>query len=246
MGFNNEGSQAVAMRLEETDIEPILGMNIGKSKVVPLEEAERDYELSFRRLYDFGRYFVVNVSSPNTPGLRDLQKYEPLAELLGHLQEINGQLARRRNVHPRPMLVKIAPDLTDSELDAILRVVDEKEIDGVIATNTTTRREGLETPGQDELGPGGVSGRPLTERSRDMIREIYRKTGGEVPIIGVGGIFSAGDALRAIKAGASLVQVWTGFVYEGPGLPSRINDGLEQACQRNGWDSISEAVGLEA
>ena len=246
MGFNNEGSEVVADRLEKTDVEPLLGVNIGKSKVVPLEEADSDYEKSFRRLYDHGRYFVVNVSSPNTPGLRDLQKYEPLAKLLGHIQDLNSELAEERNCKPRPLLVKISPDLSDGELDAVLKVVDEREIDGIIATNTTVRRDNLETEGQEDLGSGGVSGRPLHERSVDFISRIYRKTDGELPIVGVGGIFSAADALEAIRAGASLVQVWTGFVYEGPGLARRINEGLLEACQRNGWDSISEAAGKAA
>ncbi|MFB6350708.1 MAG: quinone-dependent dihydroorotate dehydrogenase, partial [Bradymonadaceae bacterium] len=246
MGFNNHGSEIVGERLDATDIEPLLGMNIGKSKVVPLEEAGSDYEVSFRRLFDPARYFVVNVSSPNTPGLRDLQKYEPLAELLGHLSDLNRELADERGSEPRPMLVKLSPDLSDAELDAALRVVDECDIDGVIATNTTVRRDNLQTDHQRDLGPGGISGRPLHARSLAVIRRVYRETDGDVPIIGVGGIFSAEDALAAIRAGASLVQVWTGFVYEGPSLPRRINDGLAEACEQNGWDSISEAVGLEA
>ncbi len=246
MGFNNEGSEAVGERLLSREIEPILGVNIGKSKVVPLKEAERDYELSFRRLYDSADYFVVNVSSPNTPGLRDLQKYEPLADLLGHLQGLNETLADRRAQLPRPLLVKISPDLSDGELEAVLRVVEEHQIDGLIATNTTVDREGLETEGQEDLGSGGISGRPVREQSLRFIRRIYRETDGKLPIVGVGGIFSADDALAAIRAGASLVQVWTGFVYEGPKLPDRINEGLREACRDNGWDSIEEAVGVDA
>jgi len=245
MGFNNHGSEEVGRRLEETDIEPLLGMNIGKSKVVPLEEAASDYEVSFRRLFDAARYFVVNVSSPNTPGLRDLQKYEPLADLLGHLTDLNRQLADERRSEPRPLLVKLSPDLTDSELDAALRVVDECGIDGIIASNTTVRRDHLRSENQRDLGPGGISGRPLRKRSLEVIRRVYRETGGEVPIIGVGGIFSADDALAAIRAGASLVQVWTGFVYDGPALPRRINDGLVEACRENGWASIEEAIGID-
>lgn len=245
MGFNNEGSEAVAERLEGVDIEPVLGMNIGKSKVVPLDEAPSDYEKSFRRLFDFGDYFVVNVSSPNTPGLRDLQRYEPLREILDHVGELNAELAAGRSTRERPLLVKISPDLSSSELDAVLRVVDDCAIDGIIATNTTVERDGLATPGQEDLGSGGVSGRPLTGRSLEFIRTIYRETGGDVPIVGVGGIFSAGDALRAIRAGASLVQVWTGFVYRGPGLPRYINEGLLQLCRNRGWESIAEAVGTD-
>lgn len=243
MGFNNHGSARVAERLDGVDIEPTLGVNIGKSKVVDLEDAAEDYEKSFRRLFEYGDYFVVNVSSPNTPGLRDLQRYEPLRDLLAHLQELNATLAEERGADERPILVKLSPDLSDSELDAALQVVEDRDLDGVIATNTTTDREGLETPDHESLGDGGVSGRPLAERSRRFIRTVYRETDGDVPIIGVGGIFSAGDALRAISAGASLVQVWTGFVYEGPTLARRINEGLLQACRKHGWDSIAEARG---
>jgi len=243
MGFNNEGSETVAQRLDATDIEPTLGVNIGKSKGVENEDAAADYKRSFRRLFGAADYFVVNVSSPNTPELRDLQRYEPLRDLLAHLQALNGRLADARATDERPLLVKFSPDLSEAELDAGLRVVTGLEVDGVIATNTTTRRDGLETPEQESLGDGGVSGRPLTDRSRGVIRKIYRATEGDVPIIGVGGIFSAGDALRAITAGASLVQVWTGFVYEGPGLPRRINEGLLQTCRKHGWDSIAEARG---
>jgi dihydroorotate dehydrogenase len=246
MGFNNEGSEEVARRLRTQEIEPVLGVNIGKTKTVPLEEADRDYELSFRRLYDPARYFVVNVSSPNTPGLRDLQKYEPLSNLLGHLSALNETLAERREDVPKPLLLKISPDLSDSELDAVLKVVDERGVDGIIATNTTVEREGLETESHRDLGPGGISGRPLRDESLDFIRRIYSKTDGELPIVGVGGIFSAEDALDAIRAGASLVQIWTGFVYEGPSLPGRINEGLRDACREHGWDSINEAVGIDA
>ncbi len=245
MGFNNEGSEAVARRLRSQKIEPILGVNIGKTKTVPLEEAGRDYELSFRRLYDPARYFVVNVSSPNTPGLRDLQKYEPLSNLFGHLSDLNETLAERREAPPKPLLVKISPDLSESELDAVLEVVDESDVDGIIATNTTVEREGLKTEGQQDLGPGGISGRPLRDESLTFIRRIYRETYGELPIVGVGGIFSAEDALDAMRAGASLVQIWTGFVYEGPSLPGRINEGLRDACREHGWDSITEAVGID-
>jgi len=246
MGFNNHGSEVIAERLEDVDAPVPMGVNIGKSKVVSLDEADTDYEKSFRRLFDHGDYFVVNVSSPNTPGLRDLQKYKPLSRLLGHLQNLNAECADDRDVSRRPLLVKFAPDLSEDELDAALRVVSERDIDGIIATNTTVERDGLRTEGQEDLGPGGISGRPLTERSREMIRTIYRKTSGEIPIVGVGGIFDAEDALKAIRAGASLVQVWTGFVYEGPGMVRRINRGLVDACERHGWDSIEDAVGLDA
>ena len=246
MGFNNQGSQKVAARLAGTAIEPLLGVNIGKTKVVSLEEAPADYEKSFRRLYDYARYFVVNVSSPNTPGLRSLQNREPLEQLLDHLQSVNDEMADRRGGERRPILLKIAPDITEGQLDDILDVVEACELDGVIATNTTIERDGLQTPGQDELGPGGVSGRPVRQRSLELIRLIYRKTDGKLPIIGVGGIFDAADALETIRAGASLVQVWTGFVYEGPMMVRRINRGLRRACKAHRWGSIAEARGQDA
>ncbi|QDG49903.1 quinone-dependent dihydroorotate dehydrogenase [Persicimonas caeni] len=246
MGFNNHGSSVVAARLAKKRIEPLLGVNIGKTKVVPLDEAPADYEKSFRRLFDFARYFVVNVSSPNTPGLRELQNKEPLTELLAHLQRINAEMAAQKSVARRPILLKIAPDITDGQLDDILEVIDACDIDGIIATNTTIERDDLHTPGQDELGPGGVSGRPVRQRSVELIRRIYTLTEGRLPIIGVGGIFTAEDALETIRAGASLVQVWTGFIYEGPSAIRRINRGLERACKENGWANIREAVGVDA
>lgn len=245
MGFNNAGSEVVAERLARASIEPLLGVNIGKTKVVALEDAPADYEASFRRLFDYARYFVVNVSSPNTPGLRDLQNKEPLAELLQHLQDINDEMARHKSAERRPILLKIAPDITNGQLDDILEVIDDCRIDGIIATNTTIERDGLDTPGQQELGPGGVSGAPVRRRSLDLIAQIYSKTDGELPIIGVGGIFSAEDALETIRAGASLVQIWTGFIYEGPQAVRRINRGLALACRARGWTNISEAVGLD-
>jgi dihydroorotate dehydrogenase len=245
MGFNNKGSAAVEAHLSGATIEPILGINIGKTKVVELEDAPADYEKSFRRLFDYARYFVVNVSSPNTPGLRSLQNREPLTRLLSHLQELNASLAETRNVERKPILLKIAPDITEGMLDDILEVLDDCELDGIIATNTTIERDTLATEGQEDLGPGGVSGKPVQVRSLEIISAIYRKTGGAFPIIGVGGIFDADDALRAIRAGASLVQVWTGFVYEGPATVKRINKGLASACRVNDWSTIAEARGLD-
>jgi dihydroorotate dehydrogenase len=245
MGFNNHGSSAVAARLTRKRIEPLLGVNIGKTKKVALKDAPADYEESFRRLFDFARYFVVNVSSPNTPGLRSLQSKGPLTELLNHLQQVNADVAANKGVSRRPILLKIAPDITDGQLEDILEVVEACRIDGIIATNTTIERADLNTPGQQDLGSGGVSGKPVRKRSLELIRQIYARTDGELPIIGVGGIFDAADALETIRAGASLVQVWTGFVYEGPGMVRRINQGLVSACKEHGWKHISEAVGLD-
>lgn len=246
MGFNNAGSEAVAASLGKQRIEPLLGINIGKTKVVPNEEATEDYKTSFRRLYPYGRYFVVNVSSPNTPGLRSLQNRGPLTELLGELQDLNRELASEYGEAPKPLLLKIAPDIEEELLDDILAVVKSCGIDGIVATNTTIEREGLRTEGQKELGTGGVSGRPVRQRSLELIKAIYRKTGGSLPIIGVGGIFSTEDALETIEAGASLVQIYTGFIYEGPGMVRKINQGLEQACDQRGWVHISEAIGRGA
>jgi dihydroorotate dehydrogenase len=245
MGFNNKGSAAVEAHLSGATIEPTLGINIGKTKVVDLEDAPADYEKSFRRLFEYADYFVVNVSSPNTPGLRSLQNREPLTRLLSHLQELNRSLAEAERSARKPILLKIAPDITEGMLDDILDVLEDCELDGIIATNTTIERDDLKTEGHEDLGPGGVSGKPVQEQSLELISAIYQKTGGAFPIIGVGGIFDADDALDAIRAGASLVQVWTGFVYEGPATVKRINKGLVDACRANGWTSISEARGLD-
>lgn len=251
MGFNNDGSEVVAARLGRggflhRDPGAVLGVNIGKTKLVALEDAPADYELSFRRLFDFAQYFVVNVSSPNTPGLRALQDKEPLAELLGRLQALNQQLAAQKGGQRRPVLLKIAPDLNDAQLQDILQVIEVCGIDGIIATNTTVERDGLRTPGQAHLGSGGVSGAPVRRRALQIIAQVYRETDGRLPIIGVGGIFSAQDALETMRAGASLVQVWTGFVYEGLGCVRRINQGLLRACETHGWKNIGEAIGLDA
>ncbi|RAL20209.1 dihydroorotate dehydrogenase (quinone) [Lujinxingia litoralis] len=241
MGFNNGGSQAVARRLEELRVEPVLGINIGKSKVTPLDRAREDYATTLRELHRFADYLVVNVSSPNTPGLRSLQEKAPLRELLGSLQALNASLSE--GTRRTPLLVKMAPDLGEGAIDDVLEVVAEVGIDGVVATNTTISRQGLRAPGVEELGAGGVSGRPLARRSREVIGYIYRRTRGEVPIVGVGGIFDAEDALEALEAGASLVQVWTGFVYEGPLMVRRMQLELLELLERRGYASVSEAVG---
>ncbi len=240
MGFNNHGSEAVARRLSEQTIEPLLGVNIGKTKVAPLEEAPADYEKSFRRLYPYARYFAVNVSSPNTPNLRELQRKEPLLELMGRLEQLNLELAAERGEARRPILLKIAPDITEELLEDILDVIAQADVDGIIATNTTIEREDLDTPGQQDLGPGGVSGAPVRARALEVVEQIYTKTEGTLPIIGVGGIFTPEDALAMIEAGASLIQVWTGFVYEGPLMVRRINKFLAAECARRGVQRVSD------
>lgn len=221
MGFNNEGVKAAAERLKNRkDRSVIIGGNIGKNKVTPNEDATKDYEINFNELFDVVDYFVVNVSSPNTPNLRDLQEKEPLTKLLNRLQELNYA-----KPNPKPILLKIAPDLTDSQLDDIIDIVKTTKIAGVIATNTTISREGLNYTKEEieKIGMGGLSGKPLTKRSTEVVRYLKQRSNNAFPVIGVGGIHSAEDAIEKIKAGADLIQLYTGFIYEGPGLIKRIN-----------------------
>lgn len=223
MGFNNQGIEAAIERLQKRKSNVIIGGNIGKNKVTPNEEAFNDYEKCFLQLYPYVDYFVVNVSSPNTPGLRELQEKEPLMQLLNHLMELNQQQEK-----VKPILLKIAPDLINQQLDDIIEIVNEAKIAGVIATNTTISREGLKTPAEkvDAMGNGGLSGRPLGKRATEVIRYLSEKSNHAFPIIGVGGIMSAEDAIEKLEAGASLVQLYTGFIYEGPGLIKRINKAI--------------------
>lgn len=224
MGFNNDGAAAVAERLRQRrNRQLIIGGNIGKNKDTPNERAADDYVAAFEALADVVDYFVVNVSSPNTPGLRELQDKKPLISLLQQVQARN--LARPA---PRPLLLKIAPDLTDAQLDDILEIARETKLSGLVATNTTIGRGGLTTPAAavGALGAGGLSGRPLRARATEVIRYLHRRSGGELPIVGAGGIHSAQDALEKLEAGAALVQLYTGFVYEGPALVQRINRAL--------------------
>jgi dihydroorotate dehydrogenase len=215
MGFNNGGVQEAVERLKKNK-GVLIGGNIGKNKLTPNEEATSDYEICFDALYDYVDYFVVNVSSPNTPNLRALQDKEPLTQLLQTLQ--NKNMARPKQ---KPVLLKIAPDLTDDQLLDIIDIVNETKIAGVIATNTTISREGLQSEAKIEMG--GLSGKPLTKRSTEVIRFLSQKSNKSFPIIGVGGIHSAEDALEKLEAGASLIQLYTGFIYEGPALVKAIN-----------------------
>jgi dihydroorotate dehydrogenase len=219
MGFNNKGVDHAVSRLRRNKGRVLIGGNIGKNKVTPNDQAVSDYCYCFEALFELVDYFVVNVSSPNTPNLRDLQEKEPLTKLLRILQERN--LAHDM---PKPILLKIAPDLTDGQLQDIIDIVQETKIAGVIATNTTLSREGLKHPNKIETG--GLSGKPLTKRATEVIRFLHQKSGGAFPIIGVGGIHSAEDALEKIEAGASLVQLYTGFIYQGPGLIKKINQAI--------------------
>lgn len=223
MGFNNEGVGAAVERLKKRNSSILVGGNIGKNKVTPNEEAFRDYEITFNQLFDHVDYFVVNVSSPNTPNLRALQDKGPLTEILSKLQSLNDSKTKRK-----PLLLKIAPDLTNEQLQDIVDIATEVKLDGLIATNTTISRENLKTSDTriEEIGMGGLSGKPVRERSTEVIKYLREHLGEQFPIIGVGGIMTADDAIEKINAGASLVQIYTGFIYEGPGLIKQINKKL--------------------
>ncbi len=233
MGFNNDGVKVIAERLKNwrdksdgsasrlaTPNSPlIIGGNIGKNKITPNEEAWKDYEICFKELHPYVDYFVVNVSSPNTPGLRDLQEKESLRKILRHLQMINNGKARSK-----PILLKIAPDLTQDQIDDVVDLALEIKLDGLVCTNTTISRAGLVTSREEleKIGAGGLSGKPVKERSTVVVDYISKKTRGEIPIIASGGIFTAEDAKEKFNSGATLIQVWTGFIYEGPGIVKKI------------------------
>jgi len=223
MGFNNGGAANAALRLKNRKEQIIIGGNIGKNKDTPNEEAASDYIAAFHALHEVVDYFVVNVSSPNTPGLRALQDKEPLKALLLQLKSLNKEYP-----NPKPILLKIAPDLSNEQLDDIIEIVRETSLDGIVATNTTIIREGLNTPESAiaAIGAGGLSGKPLRERATEVVRYIHQHSQGTIPMIAVGGIFTAADALEKLEAGASLVQVYTGFIYEGPGIAHAICQGL--------------------
>jgi len=248
MGFNNPGADAMAARLAECKKggrwpkHPV-GINLGKSKLTPLNEAAEDYVYSFKSLWAYADFFVVNVSSPNTPNLRQLQDKAALNEILTKLQEANKGLAGSGAA--KPILVKVAPDLSFEALDEILELAGPKQIAGIVATNTTiTRPEGNEPSAQMTYAEsGGLSGRPLAARSTEVIRHIYRQTKGKLPIVGVGGIFNADDAWEKVAAGASLIQIYTGLVYEGPGLVREITDGLRSRLKSGGFGTLAQAVG---
>jgi len=230
MGFNNAGVKAMRKRLESRYSSVIVGGNIGKNKTTPNENAVDDYIKCFEALYFDVDYFTVNVSSPNTPNLRALQDKEPLKNLLNKLMELNRSKPRQK-----PILLKIAPDLTDEQLDDIIEIVNETKIDGVIATNTTISRKGLKTSKEevDEIGAGGLSGKPVGNRSTEVIRYLSEKSGKSFPIIGVGGIHTAKDAIEKLDAGASLIQIYTGYIYEGPTMVKKINKELINYAKNN-------------
>jgi len=248
-GFNNEGAIAFAKRVERARPDCVLGVSIGKSKVVALDDAVADYLKTFEVVYPFADYVAVNVSSPNTPDLRELQKSEPLEELLRSLQELNEKLANQSAGHGiLPLLVKLSPDLESDELEDIVAVALRNKIAGLIATNTTIARAPLKTRPEEvaACGAGGLSGTPLRQRSLQIIARLYNMTEGSLPLVGVGGVFNAADAWEMISAGASLLQIYTGFIYEGPAIARRINEGLRQIISDKGFVSLDEAVGSRA
>jgi dihydroorotate dehydrogenase len=240
LGFNNDGAEKVADRLGRLDRKCIVGINIGKNKDVPNEEATENYLESFELVHKAADYIAVNISSPNTPNLRELQRSENLEELLRALQE------RNRELSAKPLLVKIAPDLSEGEIESIVDACIRFNISGVVATNTTVSREGLKARDAASIGAGGLSGKPIAIRSNEVISSIYRYSKGRLPIVGVGGIFTAADAFEKIAAGASLLQAYTGFVYRGPAFVREVNSGLAAILKERGFPNIESAVGSAA
>ncbi len=228
MGFNNHGVASARKKLSRQKVKILIGGNIGKNKTTPNEQAFDDYARCFEELYDLVDYFVVNVSSPNTPGLRELQEGDALKKILYRLAQCNKAKPKRK-----PILLKIAPDLNNDQLDEIISIMQETGTDGIVATNTSINRDGLlTTPGEvAAYGEGGLSGKPLRGRSTEIIRYLVEKSNGRIPIIGVGGIHTPEDALEKLNAGARLVQLYTGFIYEGPGLLKKINRAILKASK---------------
>src|SRR3989440_8001917 len=246
LGFNNCGALQLAENVRRHRPDCVLGVNIGKSRSVAIADATPDYLASFTAVYDVADYLAINVSSPNTPNLRELQRRELLEELLTALQKRNDELASDRSLPERkPLLLKIAPDLSAAELEAIIEAALRTNVAGIIATNTTVSRDHLRVS-PDEVracGEGGLSGAPLRSRSSEVISLIHRFTRGRLPIIGVGGVFTAADAWEKICSGASLVQLYTGFIYEGPGVAKKINRELAAILRREGFKSLDDAIG---
>ena len=246
-GFNNEGAAAFAERVARSMPACVLGVSIGKSKITPLEKANEDYLASFELVYRMADYIAINVSSPNTPQLRELQQAEQLSSLLSALRARGRELQQQFN-KTVPLLVKLSPDLARYDLETIVDVIQRHSIDGIIATNTTISRDNLSTDVNrvTACGDGGLSGRPLTSRATRMIAELHELTGGRMPLIGVGGIFNADDAWEKISAGASLIQLYTGFIYRGPDVAREINEGLANILAREGFATLETAVGCRA
>ena len=251
MGFNNPGSQKVALKLEQhfgkfgSPSVP-LWANLGKSKITPLEDAPNDYAQTMERLWNYCDVFVINVSSPNTPNLRELQHDEALESIIKSCQQVNQNKASSSNLKVKPLLIKIAPDLSDEQLAAVVNTARRAGCDGIIATNTTVERPDNFSKSEEKIfaETGGLSGAPLAKRSTDMIHQIYSMTNGEWPIVGVGGIQSADDAWEKIGAGASLLQAYSGFVFEGAGLTRSIINGLDKKMKEEGYSTLQEAIGF--
>lgn len=252
MGFNNEGSQNIRHHLESHfqrfgRPNVPLWVNVGKSKITPLETAHEDYAATVQALWSFTDVFVVNVSSPNTPNLRDLQNDDGLLRILAACHEINLRLAKESGLQPKPMLVKVAPDLTDEQLIHIAMTAKNNNADGIVLSNTTIERPDTTNRNDAQVfsQTGGLSGQPLKQRSTEMIRQVRQHVGNDWPIIGVGGISSAHDALEKIKAGATLVQAYSGFVFEGPSLVKSIVHGLNYSLNAEGFTSLESAIGVD-
>lgn len=244
MGFNNDGAEAMAQRLAAVQERRIpIAVNIGKNKTTPNESAHEDYRACMQKLYPYGDFFVVNISSPNTPDLRALQHGDELSLLLTTVMEEAAKQASKTGAQPKPVLVKIAPDMTDEQLGYTVETIQQSGVAGIIATNTTISRDGLTHPNKKETG--GLSGMPLKARSTEVIRAVYRQTGGKLPIIGSGGIFTADDAYDKIRAGAALVEIYTALIYRGPELLNELALGIRQRLIADGYASITEAVGAD-
>lgn len=243
MGFNNRGAPHLAARLQARRTNIPAGANIGKAKLTPNENAADDYEETLSAVFAHASYVVLNVSSPNTPGLRDLQSISVLESLLDRVVSRNQRLAVEQQTAPRPILLKIAPDLADGDIDAIADLARDKKLAGIVATNTTLRHE---LAARKPKIQGGLSGPPLRARANELARRLFRRLDGAMPIVGVGGIRSAEDAYLRIRAGATLVQIYTGLIYEGPGLVRAIVEGLGAQLKKDGYDSIQRVVGIDA
>ncbi|MCA1590878.1 MAG: quinone-dependent dihydroorotate dehydrogenase [Acidobacteria bacterium] len=237
LGFNNDGVAAIVSRLKKIKPACVLGVNIGKNKNVPIDEATENYLKSFEIAHEVADYVAINVSSPNTPDLRELQRAEHFEELVTELQKQN------RNLGIKPLLVKIGPDLDEGEIETLVDICLTNGVSGIIATNTTISRDGLRTKGAEKIGAGGLSGKPLRRRSTEIIANLFRYSGGKMPIIGVGGISTAQDAFEKIAAGACLLQAYTGFVYQGISYARDINIGLKRIVEVEGFKSLDEAIG---
>jgi dihydroorotate dehydrogenase len=232
MGLNNPGATVVGERLADTDVEHPVGVNLGKSEDVPLEDAAEDYRETYEAVAGGGDFYVVNISCPNSTGIRELQSRESMADIFGTLTDAGAS----------PLLVKLSPDLPDPAVEDALELVAEYDLDGIVATNTTTDRpDSLASPNRVE--EGGLSGKPIEDEATEMVRFVAERT--DVPVIGVGGVFTAADAYRKIRAGASLVQIYTGFIYRGPTVARDINRGLVTLLERDGFESVEDAVGAD-